>query len=60
MEDLYVESYQMVNLSFLRLRLAIYCREKCGKTESVGECAVCELNDVKKYLDDPGQSVGKK
>jgi hypothetical protein len=60
MDELRVEQFQLVNLSFLRLELAIYCRE-CVEhyhaAQGGPECAGCRLNGVKKYLDDPGQTA---
>jgi hypothetical protein len=53
LEPFYVENFQMVNLSFLRLQLAKHCRN-CG---GVVLCQDCEIQKIKTYLNDPGQSA---
>jgi hypothetical protein len=62
MELINMETYQMVNISFLRLQLAIFCRECINKRHPAQgdlECKGCRLNEVRTYLDDPGQQVSE-
>jgi hypothetical protein len=47
------DTYQLVNVTFLRLRIAIYCRN-CNQYD---KCHSCELNEVKIYLNDPGRTA---
>jgi len=58
MEPLDVELYQMVNISFLRFELAIFCRDVCKPKDSAG-CLGCRINKMKCYLNDPGQQASE-
>ena len=47
---LQVECFQLINISFLRLELAILCRECSSKDR----CPNCRIAKIMKYLGDPG------
>lgn len=56
MEPLIIESYQLVNVSFLRLELAVFCREcmeKRGIKSPDDSCKECRIYKVRSFLNDP-------
>jgi hypothetical protein len=58
MEPINMETYQLVNMNFLRFELAIFCRDVCKPKDSAG-CLGCRINKVKNYLNDPGMQASE-